>query len=101
MIDLQIEDTSDTGITITWRPPDTGSVLGSYQVKAMPIKTYSSTPLSTLSWNVQKELRKFELLNLHPATKYNISIISKSGYDIGGTSSLIYETNVGSVYNLL
>ena len=97
VIDLKIEETTDTGIIITWRPPDTGTVVDSYQVKANPIKTFSSTPLSTLSWNVQKELRKFELLNLHPATKYNLSVISKSGYEVGGTDSLIAETLVGSM----
>ena len=97
--DLKIEETTDTGVVISWNSPITGTVVDTYQVEAISIKSYSSSPVPTLSWNVQKELRKFELLNLQPSTKYNISVTSKSR-ETGGATSILAETLVGGSFYL-
>lgn len=96
VVNPQLEITSDTVMVMRWEKPVTGTKVDQYKILAVPIKTYSSFPLQTVTWTAQNDRQRFEMLNLHPATIYNVTITSLSASrEEGGSISVKGQTEVG------
>lgn len=46
-------------------------------------------------WIFQKEDTQVELVNLHPATRYNITVVCDSNGGEGGQTAIVAETEIG------
>ena len=95
---LRIQAIGDDKITLNWETPDNNGILiTNYEVAAITLQTYSSTPwaIQNHTWSVQKESTKFDLSNLHPSTTYNITITPKVGSEIGGAVHIESTTILG------
>lgn len=94
-------NSTDTSLTIRWQHPDspTKTSLNVYRIRAVVVQTYATNQIpQPREWIVPKGSNgNFELVNLMPATKYNVSITSRSDeYGDGGTNSIIAETMIGT-----
>lgn len=83
-----------------WQHPEaqTGSTLNQYVIRAAILQTYATNQVHLpREWIVQKDSStKFELVNLLPGTKYNITITSRSNeFGDGGSNSIPAETIIG------
>ena len=95
---LRIQAIGDDKITLSWDTPDNnGITITNYEVAAITLKTYSSTPwaIQNHTWIVQKDSTKFDLSNLHPSTTYDITITPKVGSEIGGVEKIKSTTILG------
>lgn len=93
---VQQTNRTDTSITISFQQPDTKPLLKQFIVRAIVLHTYSIHPLpSPPQWIFQKEDTQIELVNLHPGTRYNITIIADSLGGEGGEASIVAETEIG------
>lgn len=93
---VQFRNVSDTRMSIAWQPPESVSLLDRYMVRAQVLQTFSVETLLNPEWTVGAEERQFDLVDLHPGTKYNITIISLGMNGIiGGSIALEQWTEVG------
>lgn len=97
---LFVLNTSDSSVTIRWQHPEsqTESSLDLYVIRAVALQTYATNqvPLPREWVSPKQSNSNFELVNLLPGTKYNVSITSRSNeYGDGGTGSIIAETVIG------
>lgn len=91
-----LEVSSDTVMVMKWEKPKAGTQVAEFKILAIPIKTYSSFSLQEVTWTAQNDRQRHEMLNLHPATVYNITIISLSpSREEGGSASVVGQTEVG------
>lgn len=90
--------TEDT-ISLGWTPPDSNNLLEQYLVRAEVLETFSTRKLNNPEWIVSKDDRQYDLVGLHPGTKYNITIMSVGEHDddmeASGSISLVQWTEVG------
>ena len=90
------ENITDTSIQITWDPPPAAGVpVVEYEISAEKLKSYSTHNFHKKGWRVQNNTNFFELPSLHPATRYNITVTSKSAKGLGGSEHIIAETLIG------
>ncbi len=96
VVNPKVESDADSILIIKWGNPVTGTPVASYKIIAAPIKSYSSGPLQNITWTAQNDRQKFELLNLHPATTYQIELtsLSHTGQE-GGSVRLQEVTQIG------
>lgn len=97
---LFVLNSSDSSITLRWQHPEAQmpSSLNQYVIRAVIIQTYATNQVpQPREWIVQKDsATKFELVNLLPGTKYNITITSRSdAFGDGGSNSILSETIIG------
>lgn len=97
---VKFKNISEDTISIAWIPPESNSLLDHYVVRAEVLETYSTRQLANPEWTLSKEERQFDLIGLHPGTKYNITIVSLSedgltSADTAGSISLTQWTEVG------
>lgn len=93
---LKISETTESSIFLTWDTPESSDRLSKYVVQAEVLNTYAAYSLQSKTWNLQNNTKQFELVNLHPGTKYNISISSMSRSDeMGGIALILSETVIG------
>lgn len=71
---VKITNITETSVHIYWSEPDAHLKITGYTVKASPISTYSPVSLNSLEWVFSNSTMHSKLLNLHPGTKYNISV---------------------------
>lgn len=80
-------------MTIVWTPPESSSLLDHYLVRADVLQTYSTRMLHNPEWTVSREERQVDLIDLHPGTKYNITITSVGEHGLSAdTGSISLET---------
>lgn len=94
---IKISDrTTESSIFLIWDSPESHDRLDQYVVKADVYSTYASYGLQSKTWTLQNNTKHAELVNLHPGTKYNISItsISKNNEE-GGIGFILAETVIG------
>lgn len=101
---VEITNRTSSSISLRWQHFDPlvlqsgDTTLSQYIIRARVLKSYSSLIVPPPpQWTVEKRHNsKIELVNLHPGTKYNITITSESdAHGEGGVSSIIAETEIG------
>lgn len=94
---LKVQETTEDRIMISFDPPErNGTELTGYEINAMVMKTYSSSPwaMRNQTWKAQKSSHRFDLSNLLPSTEYSIFIMSKNGDLEGGESAILASTRL-------
>lgn len=98
---LTVLSHTNTSILLRWLEPEQQQPesLSRYKIQANIIKKYGSNSVSQLpQWMVEKSgaTAQMELVNLNPATTYNLSVISYSEVvKDGGVASIVAETDIG------
>uniref|UniRef100_A0A1L8DKE7 Tyrosine-protein kinase wsck n=2 Tax=Nyssomyia neivai TaxID=330878 RepID=A0A1L8DKE7_9DIPT len=92
---MDLDTVKNTSFTIMWEPPEASSFLIEYAINAYPIHTYASRALSPVGWRVERRDNQQELVELHPATRYNITVTSLGDSEAGGMAWIVGETRVG------
>lgn len=97
---VNFPNTTENTISVAWTPPESNALLDHYIVRAEVLETFSTRQLINPEWTVSKDERQFDMLGLHPGTKYNITINSVAeGRSVGdaapGSISLEHWTDVG------
>ncbi|XP_055624630.1 putative inactive tyrosine-protein kinase Wsck [Toxorhynchites rutilus septentrionalis] len=91
-----LEAKMESTIKISWDPPaHDGVPVKEYEISARNIFTFANYQLHPLSWIVNNHSHTFELSNLTPGTRFNITVTTIAGKGRGGTSSLVAETEIG------
>lgn len=87
---------SNSSVVIAWEKPfDAFKKVTQYVVDAEPVSSYSSSLPKKMTWSVQPDLNEYELSNLHPATTYNITLISLQGSEPLDNVTVEVTTHVG------
>ncbi|XP_058463988.1 putative inactive tyrosine-protein kinase Wsck [Malaya genurostris] len=90
----QIE--ADSYIEIAWDPPVAdGVAVEEYEISATAISTFANYGLYPMTWTAHNSSLNFELSNLTPGTRYNITITTLSEKGRGGMTSFVAETEIG------
>lgn len=90
------ERETETTIKIAWNPPVMDGVpVESYEITATAVDTFASYRIYPMSWTVNNNSVSFELSNLTPGTRYNISVSTVSEKGTGGTVWLGAQTEIG------
>lgn len=98
---IRVKNRTESSITLQWTHPDSqldSTSITQYIIRAKVLKTFANYALlPPPQWTIQKHSdAQIELSSLHPATKYNITIISDSESNgEGGSSSIVAETEIG------
>lgn len=98
---VKFKNVTEDTISIVWMPPESHSLLDHYVVRAEVLQTFSTRQLINPEWTVSREERQFDLVGLHPGTKYNITIssVGEDANSVGGSISLEYWTEIGEPDN--
>uniref|UniRef100_A0A8D8CA08 Tyrosine-protein kinase Wsck n=1 Tax=Culex pipiens TaxID=7175 RepID=A0A8D8CA08_CULPI len=87
---------SENTIKIAWSAPALDGVpVLSYEIGAQALTTYASYRLYPMSWTVHNNTIAFELSNLTPGTRYNITVSTVSEKGTGGMQWLTAQTEIG------
>lgn len=92
---------TEDSITLQWLAPDSKSLLDHYIVRADVLETFNTQKLINPEWIVPRDESRYDLVGLHPGTKYNISILSASrdeesdGGMVIGAAFIVKWTDVG------
>lgn len=93
---IRVSSTTESSILLMWDSSESLDRLDKYEVKAEVLSTFATYSLLPKTWTLQNDTKHFELVNLHPGTKYNISITSMSKTnEIGGIGFILAETVIG------
>ncbi|XP_039298496.1 putative tyrosine-protein kinase Wsck [Nilaparvata lugens] len=94
---LNLSNTSESRIEIKWsKPVAVNEMIEDYVVSAILIETHASVSLGpNLEWNYPNSTMKADLLNLHPGTRYNISVRANSKLGMGAAKYLAVWTHIG------
>lgn len=96
---VKFKNVTEDTIAVAWMPPESKSLLDHYLIRAEVLETFSTRQLLDTEWVVSREERQFDLIGLHPGTRYNITIASvgESGLSPdSGSISLVQWTEVGT-----
>ncbi|XP_028042139.1 putative tyrosine-protein kinase Wsck isoform X2 [Bombyx mandarina] len=93
---LVLFNATETTVRLRWSAPDAYSFITSYVIRAAVIETYSDYNLKPLEWRVSNETLNMELLNLHPGSKYNISVAALNYDEEGPNITMVTETVIGT-----
>lgn len=86
----------ESTIEVSWDLPSLDGVpVYEYEINANAISTYANYRLYPMSWSVHNNTQSFELSNLKPGTRYNITVTSVSEKEPGGMSWLEAQTEIG------
>lgn len=101
---VKFKNSTEDTISIAWIPPESNSLLDHYFIRAEVLETHSTRQLINPEWVVPREERSYDLVGLHPGTKYNITILSvgedgQTSTDSAGSISLVQWTEVGEPDN--
>lgn len=92
---IQLTNRTATSLAIQWTPVELQDLLNQYLVQAQVKHSYDNSVLPPPQWIVQKTESRIDILNLHPGTTYNFTIISDSLGGMGGSRSTILSTEIG------
>ncbi|XP_055690850.1 putative inactive tyrosine-protein kinase Wsck [Lutzomyia longipalpis] len=93
---MDLDTVKNTSFTIMWDPPEASTLVMEYAINAYPIHTYAiGGMLSHVGWRVERGENQQELVELHPATRYNVTVTSIAAAGVGGMAWILGETRVG------
>ncbi|XP_059613064.1 putative inactive tyrosine-protein kinase Wsck [Phlebotomus argentipes] len=92
---MDLDTVKNTSFTILWEPPDASNFLMQYAITARVIHTFAHRMLVPIEWRAARTDVQQELVELHPATRYNISVTCLSATEEGGSAWIVAETRVG------
>lgn len=90
---LLITNKTSTSIEIRWTDPENSKHLTQYLIGVNIVHTYAGHLLPSTQWTVQNDTR-IELLNLHPATTYNVTVTAQNINKPGGAHSILVQTDI-------
>ncbi|XP_055919435.1 putative inactive tyrosine-protein kinase Wsck isoform X2 [Eupeodes corollae] len=94
---LRISNTTENSILITWDPPNKEDKVSELIIKGTVVHSFTSYPFFPQpEFIVQSTEDRFEMTDLHPATKYNITVSAICGKYVCGSHNLTSTTEVGS-----
>lgn len=93
---LKISNTTENSIIITWDPTTKEEKVTELIIKATVIHSFTKYPFFPQpEFIVQSSEDRFEMTDLHPATKYNISVTAICEKYVCGSHNLSATTEVG------
>nr|XP_023019211.1 putative tyrosine-protein kinase Wsck [Leptinotarsa decemlineata] len=92
---FRITNITDHSVRISWQEPESFVDIFKYQIKAIVIHTYSSYSPVSPEWMYSNNTFQTELITLLPATRYNITLSTKSPDGDGALVFRIIETRIG------
>lgn len=94
---LEVINITETTVRLRWTPPQAFTRITGYVIKAVVLETYAVTTLSPVTWAVSNTSLQSELPNLHPGSKYNITVAAINYKEEGVSISTTAETDRKSV----
>jgi hypothetical protein len=95
---IQVLNWTDTSALIKWSPPlASNGKLISYVVIAAPLENFAATLATPRQWVYPSEITRVELMPLHPATKFNLSVYAVSEDGNGISKSIQFSTQIGGM----
>lgn len=83
-----VSNVTENGVRLTWQEPESFVEITSYQIEAKIIRTYSKFSITSPNWMYSNNTFQTELITLLPATKYNITLSTKS---LSGNGALVHK----------
>ncbi|KAJ2944706.1 hypothetical protein O0L34_g4063 [Tuta absoluta] len=94
---LEVINVTETTIRVRWTLPQAHTLITSYTLRADVEETFADADtLLSLEWTVSNETLQYELVNLHPGTKYIISLLATNFDDEGPNKTIKAETIIGT-----
>lgn len=94
---LRVSNTTENSILITWDPARKGDKVTEIMIKGTIVHSFTSYPVFPQpEFIVQSSEDGFEMTDLHPATKYSISVSAMCGKLVCGSHNLTGTTEVGT-----
>ncbi|XP_055707479.1 putative inactive tyrosine-protein kinase Wsck [Phlebotomus papatasi] len=94
-LEVNLSTVKNTSLTVQWNAPESRNFLVIYAITAKVLHTYATRMLGPIEWRADSGDTQQELVDLHPATRYNISVTSLSATKEGGSAWVQVETAVG------
>lgn len=92
---IDVINATETTIRVQWTPPDAYSLITAYIVRARVLETYADVTLLPIEWSVSNATLKYELVNLHPGTLYEICVVAVNSQHEGPNVTAKVETVIG------
>lgn len=87
----------ESSIEVSWELPSLDGVpVDEFEINANATSSYSTYPVHPMSWSVHNSTQSFELSNLKPGTRYNITVTSISEKGHGGMKWIEAQTEIGT-----
>ncbi|XP_023944577.2 putative inactive tyrosine-protein kinase Wsck [Bicyclus anynana] len=93
---VEVLNVTETTARLRWTPPQAFTRITGYVIKASVLETYATAALLPVSWVVTNTTLTSELPNLHPGSKYNISVAATNYKEEGAIIGTIVETVIGT-----
>lgn len=81
---------------MTWREPVSAMNITQYNIKANILDSYSNFSQSTPEWTFYEVLHA-DLISLHPATKYNLTVQAVHEDTLGVPGFYVFRTLLGGM----
>ncbi|KAG5893633.1 hypothetical protein JTB14_015072 [Gonioctena quinquepunctata] len=91
---FRITNITEKSVRISWQEPESFVEISKYKIKAIVIHTYSSYSPISPEWMYSNNTFQTELITLLPATKYNITLSTKSPDGDGALVFRVIETKI-------
>lgn len=89
---VHITNVTENSLRISWQEPESFVEISKYQINAIVLRTYTNFSRSSTEWMYSNNTFQTEIITLLPATKYNITLSTKSPDGDGAVVYRIIET---------
>lgn len=93
---LEVLNITETTVRLRWTPPQAFTRITGYVIKAAVLETYAIATLLPVTWAVSNTSLQSELPNLHPGSKYNITVAATNYKEEGVSVATTAETLIGT-----
>lgn len=93
---LEVLNITETTVRLRWTPPQAFTRITGYVIKAAVLETYAIATLLPVTWAVSNTSQQSELPNLHPGSKYNITVAATNYKEEGVSVATTAETLIGT-----
>lgn len=91
-----VDNITNTSAHLSWTEPESYVDIVYYEVKANILDTYSSYSPKSPDWKFSNNTSNAEIITLHPASKYNLTIRTVSTDGAGPWTFSIINTKLGN-----
>lgn len=89
---VYISNITENSLRISWQEPESFVEISQYRIKANILNTYTNFSRNSIEWMYSNDTCQTEIITLLPATKYNITLSTKSPDGDGAMVYRIIET---------
>lgn len=93
---LEVLNITETTVRLRWTPPQAFTRITGYVIKAAVLETYAIATFLPVTWAVSNTSLQSELPNLHPGSKYNITVAATNYKEEGVSVATTAETLIGT-----